>query len=119
MPTGSRPAVLTCDRDRAVHDYRNNPPAADGKKVVIVEGDHIACTDFFKHTDAKKPEKQNTDYDFIWKNFMRGNGVVPLDDLGNSGIKGVPPGGQSGSVESWAAAEGRRHVSPPRSTWPP
>ena len=104
------PSGFDMDSNRAVQEYRNNPPAADGKKVVIVEGDHISATDFFKHTDAKKPEKQNTDYDFIWKNFTRGNGVIPLDDLGNSGIKRRARGRPVGEHRILDGAERSRHV---------
>jgi hypothetical protein len=46
-------------------DYANNPPAADGKKVVIADDDHITWT--------------TTDPKFVWKNFLRGNNPVVFD----------------------------------------
>lgn len=59
-------------RAEETQDYRNNPPAADGKKVVIADADHIIWT--------------TPDATFVWKNFLRGNspvifdwGLVPFD----------------------------------------
>ncbi len=45
--------------------YLNNPPAADGRKIVIHDTDHI------------KPDHRSPA--FVWKNFMRGNHVLVLD----------------------------------------
>jgi hypothetical protein len=47
-------------------DYQNNPPIADGKKVVLADSDHIDW-----HTT--KPH-------FIWKNFLRGNNPHIMDE---------------------------------------
>jgi hypothetical protein len=45
--------------------YLNNPPAADGKKIVVHDTDHIK-------PDCRDPA-------FVWKNFLRGNHPIVLD----------------------------------------
>ena len=45
--------------------YLNNPPAADGAKVVLHDTDHIKPT--------------CSDPAFVWKNFLRGNHPIVLD----------------------------------------
>jgi hypothetical protein len=46
-------------------NYLNNPPAADGTKIVIHDTDHIK-------PDYRQP-------DFVWKNLLRGNHPIVLD----------------------------------------
>lgn len=65
-------ADAVAPRTEGTQDYRNNPPAADGRKVVIADADHIIWT--------------TPDPRFVWKNFLRGNnpvifdwGLVPFD----------------------------------------
>ncbi len=54
-------------------DYANNPPAADGTKVVIIDTDHIWGV--------------GGDSIWVWKCFLRGLNPIYMDDLGSSGIK--------------------------------
>jgi Putative collagen-binding domain of a collagenase len=63
-------AIAPCSEGK--QDYRSDPPAAGGKKVVIADADHIIWT--------------TPDPRFVWKNFLRGNnpvifdwGLVPFD----------------------------------------
>jgi hypothetical protein len=52
-------------------DYTNNPHAATGAKVIIVDTDHL----------SPRPP----DHTWVWKSFMRGNNPIVLDD-------DIPPG---------------------------
>jgi len=47
-------------------NYLNNPPDAGGSKVIIVDNDHI--------------NPWNCDPQWIWKNFMRGNQFILMDN---------------------------------------
>ncbi|MFC1557912.1 DUF6298 domain-containing protein [candidate division KSB1 bacterium] len=47
------------------NDYRNNPSDADGRKVVIVDTDHIAGI--------------GGNYTWVWKNFLRGYNFLFMD----------------------------------------
>jgi Protein of unknown function (DUF4038)/Domain of unknown function (DUF5060)/Family of unknown function (DUF6298) len=47
-------------------DYLNDPPDAKGRKVIIVDTDHI--------------NPWNSNPEWIWKNFMRGNQFILMDD---------------------------------------
>ncbi len=53
-------------------DYRNNPPAASGAKVVLMDTDHI----FGEGGDAN----------WVWKAFTRGGNVLCMDSLNGTGI---------------------------------
>ncbi|MFC1614460.1 DUF6298 domain-containing protein [Gemmatimonadota bacterium] len=46
-------------------EYINNPPDMAGKKIIIVDNDHI------------RPWESNPDW--VWKNFMRGNHFILMD----------------------------------------
>ncbi|MEJ2007614.1 MAG: DUF6298 domain-containing protein [Acidobacteriota bacterium] len=52
---------------RSWGDYRNNPPVATGQKVVMADTDHIFGV--------------GGDGTWVWKNFMRGNNPIFMDDL--------------------------------------
>jgi hypothetical protein len=47
-------------------DYINNPPDTKGDKVIIVDNDHISPWD--------------SDPQWVWKNFMRGNQFILMDN---------------------------------------
>ena len=47
-------------------DYTNNPPAASGAKVIILDTDHL----------GPRP----ADHTWVWKSFTRGNNPIYLDD---------------------------------------
>jgi|RhiMetdeSRZDD1v2_1073273.scaffolds.fasta_scaffold34887_5 Putative collagen-binding domain of a collagenase/Protein of unknown function (DUF4038) len=47
-------------------DYRDDPPAADGRKVIITDTDHTGVS------SANKPET-------VWKNFTRGNQTILME----------------------------------------
>ena len=61
---GSSQVCLGVSRD-ANHPYATNPPAADGRRIIIADSDHI-------EPRTKNPE-------FVWKNFFRGNHPWVLD----------------------------------------
>jgi hypothetical protein len=71
-------------------DYRNNPPPADGRKVIISDIDHI--------------DPSGTDYVWVWKSFTRGLNPIYLghyesyilDDPQYANAKAL-------SIPSWAA----------------
>jgi hypothetical protein len=46
-------------------NYLNDPPDTKGSKVIIVDNDHI--------------NPWNSDPDWVWKNFMRGNHFILMD----------------------------------------
>ncbi len=78
------PALLASPADaieprlvRPDEDYENNPPVATGNKVILADSDHINW-----HT---------TQPDFIWKNFLRGNNPLIMDErvIGFDWDKGV------------------------------
>src|SRR2546427_1827473 len=58
-------------------DYQNNPPAADERKVIIADSDHISA-------GRKDPE-------FVWKQFLRGNNPIVLDDRGGNADWWISP----------------------------
>src|SRR5262249_26308357 len=62
---------------RPDEDYETNPPVATGKKVILADSDHINW-----HT---------TQPHFIWKNFLRGNNPLIMDErvIGFDWAKGV------------------------------
>lgn len=53
--------------------YRNNPPAADGSKVIIADTDHI----FGIGGDGR----------WVWQSFLRGLQPIYMDDLGTEAWK--------------------------------
>jgi hypothetical protein len=63
--------------------YQENPPAADGRKVVLTDPDHFGWVDW-RGTRA-----------WVWKSFVRGLNVIPLDSLPTS-ISGNDGGGWGG-----------------------
>jgi hypothetical protein len=48
--------------------YRDNPPAADGSKVIIADTDHLWGV--------------GGDHTWVWKSFLRGLNPIYMDDLG-------------------------------------
>lgn len=48
-------------------DYRNNPPASDGRKVIILDTDHLWGV--------------GGDRAWVWKSFLRGYNPIHMDDL--------------------------------------
>lgn len=52
--------------DGATYDYSGNPPAADGRKVIITDTDHL-------DGDADRAE--------VWKNFTRGNNFISMSTV--------------------------------------
>lgn len=67
-------AILTSDADwvspNGDADYSNNPPAANGEKVIIIDTDHIWGV--------------GGDSVWVWKCFLRGLNPIYMDDLGTS-----------------------------------
>jgi len=47
--------------------YYKNPPAGDGRQVVIVDSDHI--------------RPLGADYPWVWKSFCRGLNVILMDSF--------------------------------------
>lgn len=60
---------------KAGQDYSYNPPAANGRKVIISDTDHLSGI-------VKKPSPE-----WVWRSFLRGLNPVLMDVLQNS-----PPG---------------------------
>jgi len=57
-------------------EYSGNPPAADGRKVIIVDTDHLGGLD-------------GSPAEWVWKSFLRGLHPIYMDRFGNPGS---PPG---------------------------
>lgn len=63
---------VTCDT--AAGDYQNDPPAADGKKIIISDTDHIWGV--------------GGDAIWVWKTFTRGSYPIYMDPLEGDSHKG-------------------------------
>ena len=91
-PTGSRPATTTsCSAGRC--RWYTDPPAGDGRKVVITDTDHYA------------PGKG--DALWAWKSFLRGHNPI-LMDFGI--IDGVNPPDPSLGVPAYESFEPARYA---------
>jgi hypothetical protein len=62
---------------RSVGDYRDNPPAADGSKVIISDTDHLWGI--------------GGDLVWVWKTFVRGNHPIFMDPVYGGPWTDLPP----------------------------
>lgn len=53
----------------SAEDYRSNPPPSDGRKVIILDTDHLWGI--------------GGDHVWVWKSFVRGLNPIYMDDLGS------------------------------------
>jgi hypothetical protein len=58
-------------------DYRANPPAADGRKVILADHDHFGGS--------------GGDVPWVWKSFMRGLNPLYMDPYGYDSVNMTPP----------------------------
>jgi hypothetical protein len=58
-------------------DYRSDPPAADGRKVILADHDHFGGT--------------GGDVPWVWKSFTRGLNVLYMDPYGYVNMNNTPP----------------------------
>jgi hypothetical protein len=57
--------------------YRDNPPAADGSKIIIADTDHLFGM-------------ENINHKWVWKSFLRGLNPILLDHGANPGKPEIP-----------------------------
>jgi hypothetical protein len=86
--------------------YIANPPATSGRKVVIIDSDHLGV-DLLSSDGA-------TTRGWVWKSFLRGYSVIQLDD--SSGTSGLTEGRKAMRLaQSYASRIDLAHMTPQNS----
>lgn len=71
------PAEVISPNHRSVGDYRNDPPASTGEKVIISDTDHLWGI--------------GGDRAWVWKTFLRGNHPIFMDPMFGGPWTDLPP----------------------------
>jgi hypothetical protein len=82
---------ITPQNDAGPYDYIGDPPAADGRKVMIIDTDHL--------------QPFATDAGWPWRSFLRGHGFSHMDEMNGAPGDDTPQG-----PIRWAMGDARRYA---------
>jgi hypothetical protein len=83
---GSPADWISPQNDGASGDYRNDPPAANGRKVILSDTDHLWGV--------------GGDRVWVWKSFTRGHNPIYMDPLRNQGWKTIAEADMEGARQA-------------------